>query len=67
MPDDRETRERLVLALIPTCSRHEMRNPQEIVDIATKLCKYIVSEPEVSTDGGDPGTTSTKPRSPKTK
>jgi hypothetical protein len=64
--DERATRERLVLALIPTCSRHEMRKPQEIVDIATELCKYIVSpEVTVSTEAKGTGTTSLTQRSPK--
>lgn len=46
-PDDqRATRERVVLALIPTCSRHELRDPQHIVAIASELCKYIDETPE---------------------
>jgi len=45
----RATRERVILALVPTCSRHEMRNPKEIVDIATELCKYIDNVPIAGT------------------
>jgi hypothetical protein len=36
-------RKDLILALIPVASRHALSNPQQVVDIATKLCDYVVT------------------------
>jgi hypothetical protein len=64
MHDDaaRATREKVVLALIPSASLHELRNPQSIVAIASELCQYIHQLPERSTSEGRPasGTTPQK-------
>ncbi len=47
-PEDRATREKVILALLPVAARHDVLNqPQRVVEIATTLCEYIARGTEV--------------------
>lgn len=44
----------IVLAMIPVASRHALSNPHDIVEIASKLCDYVVTgrKQDTSPKGG---------------
>lgn len=59
-----EVRLRLLGMLIPAASRHGISAPQEIIDSATTLEKYVVesAQPDVATPNTSNRPTLTRPR-----